>query len=76
MFSFKSAQSVAQFNSMWLNLPSPYRLNLPLAGGKLSQETTFIYLFTYENHVFKSAYFRSKVIIPKDAPHPKTDVQI
>ncbi len=43
-FSFTSEQWMAQFNSMGLDLPIP-RLNLPLTGGKLSQETTFFSFF-------------------------------
>ncbi len=42
------------------------RLNLPHTGGKLGQETTFL-----ESHILKAVYFISKVIIPKDAPHPE-----
>ncbi len=43
-----------------------------LEGGNL---TSIQLTSIYENHVLKSAYFRSKVIIPKDAPHPEIDVQ-
>lgn len=50
-----------QWNSTY---PLPM-LNFPLTGGKLSEETTF-YL---ESHIFKAAYFRFKVMFPKDATH-------
>ncbi len=67
---------MAQFNSMRLDLPLP-RLNLPLTGGKLSQETTFFFfLFFLESHILKAVYFRSKVFNPKDALHPEIHVQV